>query len=143
MIQCVNIHCKAVTNHLSNQSDHDTRIWYHKMEEIKECPQAPFLSFSTPYRAIFLFALYPTWEPVHRLMKTDRGSKLLDGHTSSTPMIACDSQRPAWSVKRRRKKNERNIVRLEFEKPRHVTEQELFNFRRDKCKHRHMRWRRF
>ena len=24
----------------------------------------PLLSFSPPYRAIFLFALYPTWEPV-------------------------------------------------------------------------------
>ena len=58
---------KAVNNHLSNQSGHDTRIWYHKTAAIKECPQAPFLSFSPPYRAIFLFALYPTWEPVHRL----------------------------------------------------------------------------
>ena len=62
---------KAVNNHLSNQSGHDTRIWYHKTAAIKECPQAPFLSFSPPYRAIFLFALYPTWEPVHRLRFTE------------------------------------------------------------------------
>ena len=48
-IQCVNILCKAVTSHLSNQSDHDTRIWYHKMAAFKECPQAPFLSFLPPY----------------------------------------------------------------------------------------------
>ena len=42
-IQCVNILCKAVNNHVSNQSGHDTRIWYHKTAAIN--PQAPFLSF--------------------------------------------------------------------------------------------------
>ena len=62
-IQCGNIFYKAVNNHLSNQSGHETRIWYHKTAAIKECQQVPFLSFSPPYRAIFLFALYPIWEP--------------------------------------------------------------------------------
>ena len=56
-IQCVNILCKAVNSHLSNQSDHDTRIWYHKTATIKDCPQVPFFfSRSHGYRAIFLFA---------------------------------------------------------------------------------------
>ena len=36
-------------------------------ERGREREGGSFLSFSPPYRAIFLFALYPTWEPVHRL----------------------------------------------------------------------------
>ena len=36
-------------------------------ERGREREGGPFLSFSPPYRAIFLFALYPIWEPVHRL----------------------------------------------------------------------------
>ena len=42
--QCVNHSCKSVNNRLSNQTERDTRIWYHKTAAIKECPQAP-LSF--------------------------------------------------------------------------------------------------
>ena len=48
MMQRVNMVCKAVNNHLSNQSDHDFRIG---TAASKECPQAPSLSFSPPDRA--------------------------------------------------------------------------------------------
>ena len=50
-IQCVNHSCKSVCNRLSNQSERDTRIWYHKTAALKECPQAPLSFFLAPYRA--------------------------------------------------------------------------------------------
>ena len=38
VIQSVNILCKAVNNHVSKQSDHETRIWYHGTAPIEEYP---------------------------------------------------------------------------------------------------------
>ena len=65
-IQCVNILCKAVNNLLSNESGHDTRIWYHKTAPFKGCPQAPLSFFLAPIPRSAR-TLYPPWEPVHRL----------------------------------------------------------------------------
>ena len=92
-IQCVNILCKAVNNHLSNQSGHDTRIWYHKTAAIKECPQAPFLSFSPPYPAIFLFALYPTWSLFTGYFKASKNSDPHHLKSSKTGYFTPDYKR--------------------------------------------------
>ena len=62
-------------------------FWFSKpkMNERNDGSGNPFLSFSPPYRAIFLFALYPTWESVHRLKILQR-----------TPLF---SQRKGFSLK--------------------------------------------
>ena len=40
------IHRESVNIKQNDQSDHDTRIWYHGSAASKECLQAPTLSFS-------------------------------------------------------------------------------------------------
>ena len=67
-IQRVNILCKAVNNHPSNQSGHDTRIWYHKnVNRLLFVLSRPHTTLGSLRSQIFHFTLYPNWEPVHRL----------------------------------------------------------------------------
>ena len=40
-----------------------------RRRQSKNVHRLPFFLSRPPYRAIFLFALYPTWEPVHKLLQ--------------------------------------------------------------------------
>ena len=75
-LRSVNYYLKAVNSHRFNQSDLDTRSWYHGTAPSMECLQAPLCTPSSPDRSRFiplaqdytrLARPKPNREPVRRL----------------------------------------------------------------------------
>ena len=76
---------RAVNSHRFDQSDLDTRSWYHGTVASMECLQAPLHTPSSPDRSrLVLLALdynqlsrpKPSWEPVHKLDFSEKYEKL-------------------------------------------------------------------
>ena len=64
---------KLVKGQWSDQSDHDTRIWYHRWAASKQSLQAPCLFFSpgpclAHFACRFFISPHSTWVPVCRLL---------------------------------------------------------------------------
>ena len=91
------IYLRVVNSHQFNQSDLDTRSWYHGMAASKECLQAPLHTPCSPDRSLLALLVLdytrlsrpkPNREPVLRLCSVPLNKLIFlqdKGHHSSPP----------------------------------------------------------
>ena len=117
-------HCEPVNMKAFDQSQHDTRIWYHGTAASKACLQAPppfphpqstrsarlarcYLSYLTLFFAFF--SLYRAWSQASRRCIVERGSvsvgiltkwSLLESNTSQPgpPTLTAMLWNPSWTI---------------------------------------------